>query len=55
MATRSDLIEAERLPETDGAWLVSSGRLVAPILTLDGVDVPTDPAGTDRLTRWATA
>jgi 4-amino-4-deoxychorismate lyase len=53
--TRSDLIEAERLPDTDGAWLVSSGRLIAPILTLDGVDVPTDPAWTERLTRWATA
>lgn len=53
--TRSDLIEAARLSGTDGAWLVSSGRLVAPILRLDGVPVPTDPGWTARLTRWATA
>lgn len=52
--TASELIEAERLPETDGAWLVSSGRLVAPVLTLDGVAMPTDPAWTARLTSWAT-
>ena len=53
--TRHDLIEAARLPDTDGAWLVSSGRLVAPIVTLDGVAMPTDQVWTDRLTRWATA
>jgi 4-amino-4-deoxychorismate lyase len=29
VATRLDLIEADRLPATDGAWLVSSGRLVS--------------------------
>jgi 4-amino-4-deoxychorismate lyase len=55
VATQHELIEAARLPATDGAWLVSSGRLVAPILTLDGVDVPTDPTWTHRLTGWATA
>lgn len=55
VATRSDLIEAARLPATDGAWLVSSGRLVAPILRLDGVAMPTDPEWSTRLTRWATA
>lgn len=53
--TRHDLIEAARLPDTDGAWLVSSGRLVAPIVTLDGVAMPTNDAWTDRMTRWATA
>ncbi|HSJ91071.1 MAG TPA: aminodeoxychorismate lyase [Ilumatobacter sp.] len=53
--TGDDLIEARRLPATDGAWLVSSGRLVAPILTLDGEDMPVDPTWTERLTRWATA
>ena len=53
--TGDDLIEARRLPATDGAWLVSSGRLVAPILTLDGEDMPLDPTWTERLTRWATA
>lgn len=55
VATRHDLIEASRLSSTDGAWLVSSGRLVAPILTLDGEPMPTDQAWTQRLTRWATA
>ncbi|MFK8024298.1 MAG: aminodeoxychorismate lyase [Ilumatobacter sp.] len=53
--TRFDLIEASRLPEVDGAWLVSSGRLVAPILALDGVALPTDDAWTAQLTRWAIA
>jgi len=55
VATASDLIASDRLPATDGAWLVSSGRLVAPILNLDGEDVPVDQTWTDRLTRWATA
>ena len=53
--TRHDLIEAARLPDTDGAWLVSSGRLVAPILTLDGVAMPTNDVWNDHLTRWSTA
>lgn len=52
--TGSGLIEAARLPATDGAWLVSSGRLVAPILALDGVEMACDPAWTQRLTGWAT-
>ena len=52
--TRSELIEAARLPVTDGAWLVSSGRLVAPIRSLDGVVMPNDPVWTQRLTSWAT-
>src|SRR5690606_11053923 len=55
VVTRHDLIRATRLPTTDGAWLVSSGRLVAPILTLDGVAMPTDDVWTDRLTHWSTA
>ena len=54
VATEGVLIEAARIPETDGAWLVSSGRLVAPILTLDGTALATDQSWTDRLTRWAT-
>jgi 4-amino-4-deoxychorismate lyase len=53
--TRHALIEAARLPDTDGAWLVSSGRLVAPIVTLDEAEMPTDPEWTARLTHWATA
>jgi 4-amino-4-deoxychorismate lyase len=52
--TGSGLIEAARLPTTDGAWLVSSGRLVAPILALDGVEMACDPAWTQRLNGWAT-
>lgn len=53
--TRSDLVEAARLPSTDGAWLVSSGRLVAPILLLDGIEMPHQLEWTRRLTAWATA
>ena len=52
--TRSELIQASRLPSTDGAWLVSSGRLVAPILSLDDTDVPCDAHWPRQLTRWAT-
>lgn len=54
VVTRQALIEAGRLPGTDGAWLVSSGRLVAPIVTLDHVGMPSDPEWTARLTHWAT-
>lgn len=54
VTTRHGLIEAARLPSSDGAWLVSSGRLVAPVLTLDGVAMPTGAGWTGRLTRWAT-
>jgi 4-amino-4-deoxychorismate lyase len=53
--TTGDLIAASRLPATDGAWLVSSGRLVAPVLVLDGVDMPVDEGWTERLMCWATA
>lgn len=53
--TATALVEAARLPTTDGAWLVSSGRLVAPVVTLDGTVMPVDPVWTERLTRWATA
>ena len=48
-------ITADELSGTDGAWLVSSGRLVAPITSLDGVDLPQDPGWTERLARWATS
>src|SRR5690606_824822 len=54
VATADALIEAARLPDTDGAWLVSPGRLVAPVLALDGAAMPTDRSWTERLTRWAT-
>lgn len=52
--TRYDLIEADRLRETDGVWLVSSGRLVAPVVTLDDVTMPNDPTWTARVRGWAT-
>lgn len=55
VATSHGLIRASGLRDTDGAWLVSSGRLVAPILTLDGAAMSTDVVWTERLTRWATA
>lgn len=51
--TRSELIEPVRLRDTDGGWLVSSSRLVAPILQLDGVDLPNDSGWTRRLIEWA--
>ena len=55
VGTGAALVEAARLPTTDGAWLVSSGRLVAPVVTLDGTVMPVDPEWTEHLTRWATA
>ena len=54
IATGFDLVPADRVPATDGAWLVSAGRLVAPILALDGVRLPHDPEWTARLAGWAT-
>ena len=55
VSTRFDLIPVDDLVRTDGAWLLSSGRLVAPILRLDGVTVPHDAGWTERLRVWATA
>lgn len=53
ITTRYGLILASDLPDTDGAWLVSAGRLVAPIRFLDGVAMRHDPGWTDRLQRWS--
>lgn len=50
--TSYDLIRVDELATTDGAWLVSSGRLVAPIHTLDGVALPVDVDWTARLLSW---
>jgi 4-amino-4-deoxychorismate lyase len=55
VSTRFDLITVDDLVRTDGAWLLSSGRLVAPILRLDGVALPHDVGWTDRIRVWATA
>lgn len=51
---RHELLAIDELAATDGAWLVSSGRLVAPILRLDDRVLDHDPAWTARLTAWAT-
>lgn len=48
-----ELIATDDLMRTDGAWLLSSGRLVAPILTLDGAALAHDRSWTDRMCRWA--
>jgi len=50
--TAYDVVRAEDLPAVDGAWLVSSGRLVAPIRTLDGAAMAVDPHWTERLVQW---
>jgi 4-amino-4-deoxychorismate lyase len=47
--TASRLITIEELHRVDGAWLLSSGRLVAPVRALDGRSLPVDPEWTTRL------
>ncbi len=47
------LVTAKELTEVDGAWLVSSGRLVAPIVRIDGEPLRHDDAWTARLRHWA--
>lgn len=49
-----ELITVDDLIRVDGAWLLSSGRLVAPILHVDGVQLASDSAYTDRVWGWAT-
>ena len=49
-----ELITVDDLIRADGAWLLSSGRLVAPILQLDDVQLASDPACTARVWGWAT-
>jgi len=48
-----DLIAVSDLYAVDGAWLVSAGRGVAPIHTLDGRPLPDDTRWTARLRTWA--
>lgn len=50
--TSYDLIAIDDLIRTDGAWLLSSGRLVAPILQLDDTPLSREAAWTDRLLDW---
>lgn len=47
-----DLIPITELPDVDQAWLVSSGRLGAPILELDGSPMPNDTGWNDRFAEW---
>ena len=49
-----ELITVDALARSDGAWLLSSGRLVAPILQLDDAHLASDPAFTERVWGWAT-
>jgi len=49
-----ELITVDDLTSSDGAWLLSSGRLVAPILQLDDVQMASDPAFTEQVWGWAT-
>jgi 4-amino-4-deoxychorismate lyase len=50
--TSYDLITPAGLLATDGAWLLSSGRLVAPIRTIDGEAVRIDTTWNERLLGW---
>jgi len=43
------LLTLDRVREADALWLVSSGRQIAPVTTLDGVSMPVDGAETERL------
>jgi 4-amino-4-deoxychorismate lyase len=52
VGTSYELITIDDLRRADGAWLLSSGRLVAPILQLDGIPLAHDRAWTDRLAEW---
>jgi 4-amino-4-deoxychorismate lyase len=50
--TSYDLIALRDLVDVDGAWLASSGRLVAPIRTLDGAALAVDDGWSSRLNGW---
>ncbi len=52
LSTAYELITIDDLRRSDGAWLLSSGRLVAPILQLDGEPLAHDAEWTSRLTKW---
>jgi 4-amino-4-deoxychorismate lyase len=52
--TSYDLIRIDDLPAVDGAWLASSGRGIAPIVSLDGRPLGIDRAWTTRLWGWFT-
>ena len=52
--TAYELIGLDALLRCDGAWLVSSGRLVAPVRAVDGRSMAHDDEWTDRIRRLAT-
>jgi 4-amino-4-deoxychorismate lyase len=54
ISTAYELIGVDALLGCDGAWLVSSGRLVAPMRALDGRPLAHDAEWTDRIRRLAT-
>ncbi len=43
LSVRFDELPREVLSRVQGAWLLSSGRILAPIESVDGVDVPRSP------------
>ena len=53
VAVGHELITLDGLLGCDGAWLASSGRLLAPVLSLDGRALRTDAGWNARMWRWA--
>jgi 4-amino-4-deoxychorismate lyase len=51
-ATAYEDVPVEALRETDAAWLVSSVRLAAPVVTVDGQPIPFDPELTASLNAY---
>ena len=50
-----DLLPADDLFRADGVWLLSSGRLVAPVISLDARSIDHDAAWTERMRSFAAA
>jgi 4-amino-4-deoxychorismate lyase len=55
MPTEFALVPAESLREADALWLVSSTRLAAPIVALDGVAIPVDKDLTSAMNEYLAA
>lgn len=45
-------VPASDLPRVDAAWLLSSLRLAAPVMSIDGAPIPHDPILTDELNAY---
>lgn len=52
LATAYVRLRAEELPASDGLWLLSSVRLAAPVVALDGAPLPVDAPLTAALNDW---